>query len=255
MTGIFRAGLMLALAFFAAAGWSQGLEGTVDWNRRVSLGFGISGQVADAMVQAGDAVPSGQSMVALETTVLKIALDKATNIADIAQAQLEEQMSVLDRERTLYDEGALSGVQLQQVEIELSRREYALKDAELELQHARYRLELARLRAPFDAWVVDSGFTLGQFVNHEADDPPMITLAERGRYLARTFIDSETLQAYGTEVAVVVSVGDRRFKGLATRIGLEPLLESGQVPRYPIAVEFASDTLIRPGTACTISLE
>ncbi|MGB1611905.1 MAG: efflux RND transporter periplasmic adaptor subunit [Arenicellales bacterium] len=255
MTGIFRAGLMLALAFFATAGWSQGLEGTVDWNRRVSLGFGISGQVADAMVQAGDAVPSGQSMVALETTVLKIALDKATNIADIAQAQLEEQMSVLDRERTLYDEGALSGVQLQQVEIELSRREYALKDAELELQHARYRLELARLRAPFDAWVVDSGFTLGQFVNHEADDPPMITLAERGRYLARTFIDSETLQAYGAEVAVVVSVGDRRFKGLATRIGLEPLLESGQVPRYPIAVEFASDTLIRPGTACTISLE
>ena len=255
MTGIFRAGLMLALAFFATAGWSQGLEGTVDWNRRVSLGFGISGQVADAMVQAGDAVPSGQSMVALETTVLKIALDKATNIADIAQAQLEEQMSVLDRERTLYDEGALSGVQLQQVEIELSRREYALKDAELELQHARYRLELARLRAPFDAWVVDSGFTLGQFVNHEADDPPMITLAERGRYLARTFIDSETLQAYGAEVAVVVSVGNRRFKGLATRIGLEPLLESGQVPRYPLAVEFASDTLIRPGTACTISLE
>ncbi len=242
-------------AFFATAGWSQSLEGTVDWNRRVSLGFGISGQVADAMVQAGDAVPSGQSMVALETTVLKIALDKATNIADIAQAQLEEQMSVLDRERTLYDEGALSGVQLQQVEIELSRREYALKDAELELQHARYLLELARLRAPFDAWVVDSGFTLGQFVNHEADDPPMITLAERGRYLARTFIDSETLQAYGAEVAVVVSVGDRRFEGLSTRIGLEPLLESGQVPRYPIAVEFASDTLIRPGTACTISLE
>ena len=254
MKGLRRAVLASVAALMSTSLYGQSLEGTIDWNRRVAVGFGLSGQVAAVDVRPGDTILSGELMATLDTVPLKIALDKAANIAEIHQAQLEEQMAVLDRERTLYDEGALSGVQLEQVEIELSRRDYALKDAELAVQQARYQLDLAQLRAPFDAWIVESELTLGQFVNHESEDPPMITLAEKGRYLARTLIDAESLPAYESGTPVVIAIGDQQFVGLASRVGLEPVSTSGETLRYALAVEFSSDALIRPGTACTIAL-
>lgn len=82
----------------------------------------------------------------------------------------------------------------------------------------------------------------------------MITLAEKGRYLARTLIDAESLQAYESGTPVVIAIGDQQFVGLASRVGLEPVSTSGETLRYALAVEFSSDALIRPGTACTIAL-
>ena len=242
------ASMLLPLGVFA-----QGLEGTVDWNRRVSLGFGISGQVRTVNVEVGDTTSAGSVLVELDTTLLEIALSRASNNADIRQSAVEEQMAVLARERTLYDEGSLSGVALEQVELELVRREFAANDAELDVKQAQYLLQLARLRAPFDAWVVGSDFTVGQFVNHESDEQLMMLLVEKGRYRANTIIGSEALASYSQGASLQVLVGDKTYAAVSSRIGLEPIIEAGQAPQYALTVEFVSDELIRPGTSCTVS--
>ncbi|HCL94911.1 MAG TPA: hypothetical protein DIC24_09850, partial [Gammaproteobacteria bacterium] len=156
MKNRFRILLLGLLPLTAGTLFADTFDAIVDWNRRVEVGFGMSGQVKAVEVRPGDAVAAGAVLVSLDTVLLEIAVNKALNTKAISEAEMERQLAVLEREQTLYDEGALSAVQLEQVELDLSRTEFAFNDAQLEHRRVGHLLELATLAAPFDAWVVDS---------------------------------------------------------------------------------------------------
>ena len=248
----------IILVVLASAGsealYGETFDATVDWNRRVTIGFGMSGQVKTVEAQPGEAVPLGSVLVKLDTVLLEIALRKASNTATISEAEMERQLAVVEREQTLYDEGSLSAVQLEQAELELSRTEFALNDAELERQRMQHLLELATLTAPFHGWVVDSDFMPGQFVNHEANTPALMVLAERGRYLAKAQIDVTAVERLSENPTIQVHVGERVFDVVRSRIGLEPITEAGEGRRYLLKVQFESEDLIRPGTPCLVKV-
>ena len=176
------------------------------------------------------------------------------NTKAISEAEMERQLAVVEREQTLYDEGALSAVQLEQVELDLSRTEFAFNDAQLEHSRVRHLLELATLTAPFDAWVVDSDFMPGQFVHHQADSPVLITLAERGRYVAKAEIDGTAVGRLTGSPNIKILLGDKTFEAMQIRIGLEPIADGNEGQRYLLSVQFESDDLIRPGTSCIVMM-
>tara|TARA_Y100001934_G_scaffold282694_1_gene397719 strand:+ start:1997 stop:2764 length:768 start_codon:yes stop_codon:yes gene_type:complete len=248
----------IILAVLASCGsgtlYGETFNATVDWNRRVTVGFGMSGQVKTVEAQPGEAVPSGSVLAELDTVLLEIGLRKALNTAAISEAEMERQRAVVEREQTFYDEGALSAVQLKQAELELARKEFALNDAELEHQRMQHLLELATLTAPFDGWVVDSDFTPGQFVNHEADMPSLMILAERGRYLAKAHIDVTDVENLSGNPTIQVHLGERVFDVVRSRIGLEPITTIDGGRRYLLKVQFESENLIRPGTPCIVEV-
>ena len=254
MKTFFRIILLVSSSFGAGALYGETFNAAVDWNRRVTIGFGMSGQVKAVEARPGDSVTSGSVLVALDTVLLEIALRKASNTEAISEAEMERQLAVVEREQTLYDEGSLSAVQLEQVELELSRAEFALNDAELERQKIQHLLKLATLTAPFDAWVVESDFMPGQYVNHEADTPPSMALAERGKYLAQARINVSAVEMLLDNPSIQVRVGERVFDAVRSRVGLEPVLDAAQEKRYLLKVQFKSEDLIRPGTSCTVTV-
>ena len=150
---------------------AQTLQGTIDWNRRVTLGVGISGQILAVNVTPGEAVQTGQVFVELDPISYEIAFRKARNSEALYVAELQEQRADFEREQTMFDEGSLSTVRLKLEQLKLARVESAHALAVLEREQAEYRLRLAGLIAPFDAWVIASGFAKGQFVNHKAEHP------------------------------------------------------------------------------------
>ena len=246
--------LLVLASSGSGALYGETFDATVDWNRRVTIGFGMSGQVKAVEAQPGETVRSGSVLVQLDTVLLEIALRKASNTAAISEAEMEKQLAVVEREQTLYDEGSLSAVQLEQAELELSRTEFALNDAELEHQRMQHLLELATLTAPFDGWVVDSDFMPGQFVNHEADTPALMVLVERGRYLAKAHIDVTALERLSANPTIQVHVGERIFDAVRSRIDLEPITGADGGRRYFLRVQFQSEDLIRSGTPCIVKV-
>ena len=54
--------------------------------------------------------------------------------------------------------------------------------------------------------------------------------------------------------SIQVRVVERVFDAVRSRVGLEPILEAGQEKRYLLKVQFESEDLIRPGTACTVTV-
>ena len=166
MDFIQRIFLMTVLFGFSAPLLAENVEAQVDWNRRVEMGFGISGHVKWVELKVGSRVALNGQLVTLDSSLLEIAHSRSVNAVQIRETELDEYRAVMEREQTLFDEGSLSAVSLDQTALELSRRELALSNAELELEQTSYMLELASLRAPFDAWIVDSDFTVGQYVYH-----------------------------------------------------------------------------------------
>ena len=252
MKNRFRILLLGLLPLTAGTLFADTFDAIVDWNRRVEVGFGMSGQVKAVEVRPGDAVAAGAVLVSLDTVLLEIAVNKALNTKAISEAEMERQLAVLEREQTLYDEGALSAVQLEQVELDLSRTEFALNDAQLEHRRVDHLLELATLTAPFDAWVVDSDFMPGQFVHHQADSPVLMTLAERGRYVAEAEIDGVAIERLTRNPDIKIRLGDKTFEVAQSRIGLEPIADGNEGQRYLLSVQFETDDLIRRGTSCTV---
>ena len=252
MKNRFRIFLLGLLSLTAGTLFADTFDAVVDWNRRVEVGFGMSGQVKAVEVRPGDAVAAGAVLVSLDTVLLEIAVNKALNTKAISEAEMERQLAVVEREQTLYDEGALSAVQLEQVELDLSRTEFAFNDAQLEHRRVRHLLELATLTAPFDAWVVDSDFMPGQFVHHQADSPVLMTLAERGRYVAEAEIDGAAVERLNRSPDIKIRLGDKTFEAVQSRIGLEPIGDGKEGRRYLLSVHFETDDLIRPGTSCTV---
>ena len=246
--------LLGLLSLTAGTLFADTFDAVLDWNRRVEVGFGMSGQVKAVEVRPGDAVAAGAVLVSLDTALLEIAVNKAFNTKAISEAEMERQLAVVEREQTLYDEGALSAVQLEQVELDLSRTEFAFNDAQLEHSRVRHLLELATLTAPFDAWVVDSDFMPGQFVHHQADSPVLITLAERGRYVAKAEIDGTAVERLTGSPNIKILFGDKTFEAMQIRIGLEPIADGNEGQRYLLSVQFESDDLIRPGTSCIVMM-
>ena len=254
MKNRFRILLLGLLSLTASTLFANTFDAVLDWNRRVEVGFGMSGQVKAVEVRPGDAVAAGAVLVSLDTALLEIAVNKAFNTKAISEAEMERQLAVVEREQTLYDEGALSAVQLEQVELDLSRTEFAFNDAQLEHSRVRHLLELATLTAPFDAWVVDSDFMPGQFVHHQADSPVLITLAERGRYVAKAEIDGTAVERLTGSPDIKILLGDKTFEAMQIRIGLEPIADGNEGQRYLLSVQFESDDLIRPGTSCIVMM-
>ena len=254
MKNRFRILLLGLLSLTAGTLFADTFDAVLDWNRRVEVGFGMSGQVKAVEVRPGDAVAAGAVLVSLDTVLLEIAVNKALNTKAISEAEMERQLAVVEREQTLYDEGALSAVQLEQVELDLSRTEFAFNDAQLEHSRVRHLLELATLTAPFDAWVVDSDFMPGQFVHHQADSPVLITLAERGRYVAKAEIDETAVERLSGSPNIKILLGDKTFEAMQIRIGLEPIADGNEGQRYLLSVQFESDDLIRPGTSCIVMM-
>ena len=109
--------LLVLASSGSGALYGETFDATVDWNRRVTIGFGMSGQVKAVEAQPGETVRSGSVLVQLDTVLLEIALRKASNTAAISEAEMEKQLAVVEREQTLYDEGSLSAVQLEQAEL------------------------------------------------------------------------------------------------------------------------------------------
>ena len=254
MKNRFRIFLLGLLSLTAGTLFADTFDAVLDWNRRVEVGFGMSGQVKAVEVRPGDAVAAGAVLVSLDTALLEIAVNKAFNTKAISEAEMQRQLAVVEREQTLYDEGALSAVQLEQVELDLSRTEFAFNDAQLEHSRVRHLLELATLTAPFDAWVVDSDFMPGQFVHHQADSPVLITLAERGRYVAKAEIDETAVERLSGSPNIKILLGDKTFEAMQIRIGLEPIADGNEGQRYLLSVQFESDDLIRPGTSCIVMM-
>lgn len=113
--------------------------GRVDAVSTVDLSFQVGGRITDLPVSPGEMVKTGALIASLEPVDYQLAVDQAE--LELAQARRD-----LDRNRPLFDQGAVPQATMDQLRT-------AAELAEVALARARRDLAYTQIRAPFDAWV------------------------------------------------------------------------------------------------------
>ena len=131
-------------------------SGSVAAWQEMSLGVELSGvRAAEVLVEVGDEVQAGQTLVRLDRRTLKVQARQSE--ASLAQAKAGLQLARANAKRgeSLVEQGLISSSELDQLRADLLSAEAQLTTAEANLEEARLRLSFATLIAP-DAGVISA---------------------------------------------------------------------------------------------------
>ena len=170
--------LMLAMALAACStnGMAQSLSDALSNGEALALSAGVSGQVARVLVKPGDQVKQGQLLLSLGTTTYQSRLD-ATQAAQ-AHARFKLQLVEADyaRQQELYEEGSLSTVELQQLDLQVKQARMQLASASAAVDVAAANLSFTKIVAPVDGRITAVPL-VGQRVNINAGLPILIKMS------------------------------------------------------------------------------
>ena len=154
--------------------------------------FLMGGRIEEIYVQEGDVVAAGAPLAKLDTTQLELTVSTSSNSIHIAensiatlteslnaaQAALDSTQLNLERYQTLYEAGAASSVEVEnlelqlesqratytQIEQELASAQFSLSNSKLAQQQAQKNLDDATLVADYDGIVMELPYKPGEVV-------------------------------------------------------------------------------------------
>jgi len=249
LTLLFLAGLPTAL-------WADDYAASLDFARKITLGFPVSGNVERVDITAGQAVKAGQALAALDSLPYRAAEIEAQSRLTIAATENTQAQRDYRLAKELYDRTVLASVELEDAKLKAERSAARRRQADAGLSKATYELANTKITAPFDAWVLDVFIQERQTVVSELGAQPAAVLAERGRYLAYAHVPGSLLASLGIGQAAKVQVAGSVYDGRIAWIAMQPSnAKGGDDARYKVGVEFyAHETRLHAGQAAGVTL-
>ena len=247
--------IVLGGVAFTAPATAVEVNGELDWANQVSLSVPVSGRLKQLHVQAGEAVEAGQPLLQLDTRIAQAALAQARSAVKRHALQRAEAQREWDRAKELYDRTVLSERELQVAEIGFATADADYQAARAAQVTAEVLLEVHSLSAPFDAYVLATPVRPGQAVINTQQATPLVSLAERGKLLARATLNAAQMAALQKEADVKVRIGEQQFDARIVQLGITPL-NNERPALYPLVVEFTVplDSPLRAGQTATLIL-
>ncbi|MEN6462094.1 MAG: efflux RND transporter periplasmic adaptor subunit [Syntrophomonas sp.] len=125
----------------------------------------ISGQVVKVNYEDGDMVSEGQVLVCLDDQSLRNQLQAAQINLQKLQTTLKTIQRTYDRNKTLYESGALSKSAFENTEADLSMAEANVEAEQVNIAGIYNSINNCVLRAPLSGEIAEKSITLGQYAN------------------------------------------------------------------------------------------
>ena len=217
--------LVVALAVLAGGGYwfyaerqkelraSSGpivVYGNVDI-RDVSLGFRVSGRIAEVLWEEGDRVNQGQVLAVLDKRPFQDDVALYAALLEEARVTRDKAKKPFERRAQLTRIGAISTEERDDAEAALNEAQAQVKSAEARLAQAQTRLEDTEILAPNDGIILTRVREVGAVVGV---GEPVYSLALDSPVWVRTFIDEPNLgNIFPGQKAVVFTGSGREYEG------------------------------------------
>lgn len=174
---VFIISAIITLSYSAGSG-AQSLSDALSNGEALGLSPGVSGVVAEVLVSPGEQVKKGQLLLMLDSTVYQSRF-KAKQAA-LAHASFRLQLHEEDyaRQQELYEEGSLSAVELQQLDLVVKQAQAGMSDAQADVDEAAANLAYTKLIAPVDGEITAVAM-VGQRVSIKVGLPVLIRMVLR----------------------------------------------------------------------------
>ena len=221
---------------FSATALATELKGNLQWYQKAPLTTAVSGVIVAVAVDVGDKVQQGQTLLQLDERLPRAQLKAREALLKAAQNALEEAQRELERTQEMYDQTLLADHDLQLAMIARDAADAELQQAEAKLLKAQLAVEYSVLRAPFDGRVVSRQAVVGQSINHELQQQPLLEIADATQMVAQVQATAAQLAGLPLGKAVRVLVDDVEFAGEVARVGAEPV--PGWAGNYAVDIRF-----------------
>ena len=164
--------------FFSAGSGAQTLSDALSNGEMLALSPGVGGQVAEVLVKPGERVRKGQVLLVLDRATFQSRLSARQAVLEHAAFNLLLLEEDYARQQELYEEGSLSTVELQQLDlgVKKARSEVALARAKLAV--VAEKLENTKIFAPLDGEITAVP-VVGQRFSVKAGLPVLIRMRPR----------------------------------------------------------------------------
>ncbi|MBD3370051.1 efflux RND transporter periplasmic adaptor subunit [Candidatus Fermentibacteria bacterium] len=212
----------------------------------------IPGRIEEVLVEEGDSVRVGQTLVSLATDrQVRAGLSSARAAIAAASADLENQERTLERTQSLYEAGAVSEQQLDGARTAYEAARARLEQAYAAAQQAGSNQANATIDAPFDGRIGRIWAREGSL----AGNGPLLSIANAGALEAEVLLPERYLPDLSIGLPAYISVtayDGESYPGMvtATARSVDPL--SGLVP---VEVTFANESGdLMPGMTGMVSV-
>jgi multidrug efflux system membrane fusion protein len=166
--------LILALATSTASA-----QDAVQQNE-LELGLYQSGVVAQVLVQSGQKVKKGETLLKLDQKQLQQRIRACKIRIEMLELTEMEAQKEFERQEELFDRGLLADKEIQQAEIIYLKSKTELEMARADSIAARKALEYSALKAPFNGKIKAVMAYPGMAVSNQLSITPLVILAPSG---------------------------------------------------------------------------
>lgn len=165
--------------------------GNLRAGRTDRLGAPVLGQVVEVQVEEGERVSKGQTLVRLDDTLARQAVNQAQAALDAARVNEQAKARALDRAKALTD--AISRKALEDAEFAWRGAAARVSQSEAALAQARQQLSLYNVTSPSDGTVLSVDVEVGQVVGSAS---VLVTVGDLDHPQAEVEVD----EAYGVRL-------------------------------------------------------
>jgi len=241
-------------------------NGKIFSDHEVSVVPKVPGKVTSINVKVGDKVQAGQVLFSMDTSDLQATLDQATVGVQSAELtyelnkdNLESTKENLERYKVLYEAGAVSKVELENMEKSVAALEKQVEMYALQLENAKNGLAQAQkaiadmtVTAPVSGTVSAVNVVQGQMASQAM---AAVTITKLDALYVALSVPENIVNSLkvGQEARVIVnSAGEKEFKGILTSVSPSANL---QTTLYPVKVTIEDpEGLVKPGMFAKVEI-
>ncbi|MEZ4653839.1 MAG: efflux RND transporter periplasmic adaptor subunit [Candidatus Eisenbacteria bacterium] len=232
--------------------------GNLEATQTVDVGTQVSGQVSNLYADFNDHVKKGQLLARIDPTILEQEVRSAEASVERSQAELDQALRELERNRPLHDQDLITERDWNTVQYQADVARANYKSAEIGLEKARRNLGYSEVRSPIDGIVLGRLVDVGQTVAASLSAPQLFLLAgDLSKMQILASVDESDIGKVfvGQEARFTVQAhADRTFTGQVTQIRLQSAVTENVVS-YTVVVELENpDNVLLPGMTATVNL-
>ncbi len=224
----------------------------------VAVGTQVSGTISRIYTDFNSKVKKGQLLAELDKTLLNAQLQQVMGTVQQAQSQVTYQLENVNRQKQLYNAGAISKAELETAENAYRVANANLVSARSQMSAAQKNLSLTNIYSPIEGTVLSRNVNEGQTVAASLSAPTLFSIAKDLTHMqVRAAVDEADIGnvKQGQRVSFTVDAfPDDVFNGTVLDIRLQPNVSSNVVT-YTTIINAPNDQLkLKPGMTASISI-
>jgi len=225
----------------------------------VQVGTQVSGRIDALYADFNDHVRKGELLARIDTTVLRLSVDRAKASEAQGEADLKQKMFAVQQIERLLTNKAETQSDYETAEANYAMSIATLKSDSVALTEAEQNLAYAFIYSPIDGIVIKRTVDPGQTVAASFSAPELFLIAGdlKNMQIIASVDEADIGQIHDGQIAdfTVEAYPDRVFHGIVRQVRLQSTTVDNVVD-YPVVVNVPNpDGALRPGMTATVNFE